>query len=114
MAVGISPKLAAPRQLVMARTSKAHAAPEPDLKIVLPEAEGMTTPPTPDPFVIGPASPAGTPGFYMGIGTRPQTPAEHNTRLGASAGKFNDAGFLLGNLAPRVGWPMGDVPAQLP
>jgi hypothetical protein len=99
----------------MARTSKAHAAPAaPDPKIVLPEADGKVTLPTPDPFVIGPASPAGTPGFYMGIGTRPQTPAEHNTRLGASAGKFNDAGFLLGNLAPRVGWPMGDVPAQLP
>jgi hypothetical protein len=97
----------------MVRTSKAAPA-APDPKIVLPEADGKVILPTPDPFVIGPASPAGTPGFYMGIGSRPQTPAEHNTRLGASASKFNDSGYLLGNLAPRVGWPMGDVPAQLP
>jgi hypothetical protein len=98
----------------MARTSKAHAAPEPDLKIVLPEADGKVTLPTPDPFVIGPASAPMTPGWLMGIGSRAETAAEHNTRLGASAGKFNDSGYLLGNLAPRVGWPMGDVPAQLP
>lgn len=64
-----------------------------------------------DPFVIGPASPAGTPGFYMGIGTRPQTPAEHTTRLGAAAGEFNDIGFTLGTLAARANWPAPPVEA---
>jgi hypothetical protein len=88
--------------------------PEPPEKATMP-APGPETPALGDPqappelFVIGPASPAGTPGFFMGIGSRPETPAEHAARLGASAGKFNDAGFLLGNLAPRVGWPAGVV-----
>lgn len=63
----------------------------------------------PSTLTIGPASPTGSIGWLMGIGSRAETAAEHNTRLGASAGKFNDAGFLLGNLAPRVGWPMGNV-----
>jgi hypothetical protein len=58
-----------------------------------------------DPFVIGPPSTKMTPGWLMGIGSRPQTPAEHATRLGASAGKFNDAGYILGTLAPRANWP---------
>lgn len=74
-------------------------------------ADGGVTLPgkAPSPFVIGPASPAGTPGFYMGIGTRPQTPAEHTTRLGAAAGKFNDIGFTLGTLAARANWPAPPV-----
>jgi hypothetical protein len=58
-----------------------------------------------DPFVIGPPSAAMTPGWLMGIGSRPQTPAEHATRLGTSAGTFADAGFLTGTLAPRASWP---------
>jgi hypothetical protein len=62
-----------------------------------------------DPFVIGPPSAPMTPGWLMGIGSRPQTPAEHATRLGASAGKFNDAGYILGTLAPRPEWPAAPV-----
>lgn len=58
-----------------------------------------------DPFVIGPASAPMTPGWLMGISSRPETPAEHAIRLGAAAGKFNDAGFILGTLAPRPEWP---------
>lgn len=58
-----------------------------------------------DPFVIGPPSDAMTPGWLMGIGSRPQTPAEHATRLGTSADTFADAGFLTGTLAPRPNWP---------
>lgn len=58
-----------------------------------------------DPFVIGPPSAPMTPGWIMGIGTRPQTPAEHAIRLGAAAGEFNDIGFTLGTLAARANWP---------
>jgi hypothetical protein len=105
---GISPKLAAPAPPCDGPHLQAHAAPAaPDPKIVLPEADGKVTLPTPDPFVIGPASPAGTPGFYMGIGTRPQTPAEHNTRLGASAGKFNDSGLPAGQFGATCGLAHG-------
>jgi hypothetical protein len=78
------------------RASRAAAAAEPDPQPIEPVA---------DPFVIGPPSAPMTPGWLMGIGTRPETPAEHATRLGASAGTFTDAGFLLGNLAPRPEWP---------
>jgi hypothetical protein len=79
------------------RTQKIAAVEPADGEVTLPGAI--------DPFVIGPASPAGTPGFYMGIGTRPETAAEHATRLGVAAGKFNDAGFILGTLEPIAGWP---------
>jgi hypothetical protein len=85
---------------------KPAVEPEPELD---PEPEPEPEPPEPeavaDPFVIGPPSTPMTPGWLMGIGSRPQTPAEHATRLGTSAGTFADAGFLTGTLAPRAGWP---------
>jgi hypothetical protein len=94
----------------MVRTSKAAPA-APDPKIVLPEADGEVTLPgeVVDPLVIGPASAPMTPGWLMGIGSRAETAGEHAARLGASAGKFNDAGFLLGNLESRDNWPATPV-----
>jgi len=91
------------------------APPEAAAAIFVPEEPTtMEEPVVVEPFVIGPASPAGTPGFYMGIGTRPQTPAEHAARLGAAAGKFNDAGFIMGTLAPRPEWPGQPEPEPEP
>lgn len=81
------------------RSSITKPAPEP-------EAPALGDPEAPpELFVIGPASAPMTPGWLMGIGSRPETAEEHAARLGAAAGKFNDAGFLLGNLEPRSGWP---------
>jgi hypothetical protein len=68
--------------------------------------EGLVPPiGTVDPFVIGPASPSGSTGWLMGIGTRPETAAEHAVRLDADAGEFNDIGYTLGTLEPRPEWP---------
>lgn len=67
--------------------------------------------------LIGQACDPGTPGFIMGIGKAPESNAAHATRLGSSAGKFNDAGFILGTLAARNNWPAPPVvaaPAQAP
>lgn len=47
----------------------------------------------------------------MGLGKAPETPAAHATRLGTSAGKFNDAGFILGTLEARSNWPAPPVAA---
>lgn len=47
----------------------------------------------------------------MGLGKAPETAAAHATRLGASAGKFNDAGYILGTLEPRANWPAPPVVA---
>jgi len=68
----------------------------------------------PELFVIGPASPTGTPGYYMGIGTRPETAAEHAARLDADAGEFNDIGYTLGTLEPRPEWPGQPAPEPEP
>ena len=72
---------------------------------VIPEPE--PEPPTPAAAaLIGPPSAPMTPGWLMGIGARPETPAEHAARLGASAGKFNDIGYILGTAMPvRANWP---------
>jgi hypothetical protein len=86
-------------------------APAPDPQVVVLTAAG---PPAPQ---IGVACDKLTPGWLMGIGKAPETAAAHATRLGASAGKFNDVGYLLGTLEPRANWPAAPVvaaPAQQP
>lgn len=77
---------------------------------VEPEAPALGDPQAPpELFVIGPVSAPMTPGWLMGIGSRPQTPAEHAARIGAAAGTFADAGFIMGSLAPRPNWPAAPV-----
>jgi hypothetical protein len=49
--------------------------------------------------VVPPCEPM-TPGWLMGIRSRPETAAEHAARLGASAGQFNDQGHITGTLPP--------------
>ena len=93
----------AAREAAASEATAAEVAPK--RLIVVPEPTA-----SPDPFAIGPASPAGTPGFYMGIGANPETPAEHAVRLGADAGQFNDAGFVMGTLEPRPEWPGQPAP----
>jgi hypothetical protein len=85
----------------MASRTKAGA----DTKIALPPEDGATTLEEPveefaavDPFVIGPASAPMTPGWLMGIGSRPETAAEHIARLGGSAARFVDAGWITGTM----------------
>jgi len=91
------------------------APPEAAAAIFAPEEPTtMEEPVAVDPYVIGPASPAGTPGFYMGIGTRPETAAEHAVRLDADAGEFNDIGYTLGTLEPRPEWPGQPAPEPEP
>lgn len=93
----------------MATRRRVEPAPEDARDEPVPPAvtEGLEIPPAlPELFVIGPPSAPMTPGWLMGIGARPETPAEHAARLGASAGKFNDIGYILGTAMPvRANWP---------
>lgn len=61
--------------------------------------------------LIGTACDRDTPGWLMGIGKAPETKSEHDSRLGAAAGKFNDIGFLFGTLEARDNWPAAPVAA---
>jgi hypothetical protein len=70
--------------------------PEPE-----PEIEPDPVPPEPEPDTGGSL----TPGELTGIPVEPETPAEHEARLGEAAGTFSDVGYTLGTLEPRVGWP---------
>jgi hypothetical protein len=53
-----------------------------------------------------------SPGWLMGIGRAPERKAEHDTRLGAAAGQFNDIGWVLGTVKSRDNWPAPPVAAQ--
>jgi hypothetical protein len=75
--------------------------PEPE-----PEIEPDPVPPEPEPDTGGSL----TPGEITGIPVEPETPAEHEARLGEAAGTFSDVGYTLGTLEPRPSWPA--MPAE--
>lgn len=83
----------------MATSKRSAAAQGAATAIFVPEEPTtLEEPVVVDPLVIGPASAPMTPGWLMGIGTRPETAAEHIARLGTAAARFPDIGWTLGTL----------------
>jgi hypothetical protein len=85
----------------MVTSKRPAAAKEAATAIFVPEEPTTLeelAPEAPETFTIGPASAPMTPGWLMGIGSRPETAAEHIARLGTAAARFPDIGWTLGTL----------------